>query len=62
MQREEGRGVDNCLESLRGVDNDLDKRRVDDVVDGLGIPACDMLAFQMLLLKVTPRWNTISGI
>ena len=62
IQREEGRGIDNGLDSQRGLGNDLDRRRVDVVVDGLDMPVRDVLAFQVLLLKAMPRWNTISGI
>ena len=33
------------------------------VLDVVNMPACDVLAFQvLLLLKATPRWNTVSGI
>ena len=63
MEREEGRGLDNGLDSWRGVGNGRDRRRVDIVIDGVDMPARDVLAFQMLLLlKVMPRWNAISGI
>ena len=64
MEREEGHGVDNGFDSRHGVGNGLDRRRVDIVVDGVDMPARDVLAFQvlLLLLKVMPRWNTISGI
>ena len=41
-----GHGVGNGLDSGQGVDNGLDRGRVDVVVD------------IVLLLKVTPRWNT----
>ena len=46
-----------------GVGNGLDKGRVDAVVDGVDMPARDVLVFQvlLLLLKAAPRWNTISG-
>ena len=44
-----------------GLANGLDRGRVYVVVN---MPARDVLAFQVLqlLLKATPRWNTISGI
>ena len=47
-----------------GVGNGFDRGRVDIVVDGVDMPACDVLVFQvlLLLLKVMPRWNTTSGI
>ena len=66
MKREEGRDVDtNGLDSRRSVCNGLDRGRVDIVVDGVDIPAREVLAFQvllllLLLLKAMPRWNTIS--
>ena len=42
-----------------GVGNGLDRGSVDVVVDDVDkIPARDMLAFQVLLLKATSRWNT----
>ena len=46
-----------------GVGNGLDRGRVDVAVDGVDMPARDVMAFQMLLLllKTMPRWNTISG-
>ena len=47
------------------VANGLDRDRVDDiddVDDVVNMPARDVLAFQVLLLKATPKWNTISGI
>ena len=44
------------------VGNGLDRERVDVVVDVVNMPVCDMLAFQVLLLKATPRWNIISGV
>ena len=46
------------------VGNGLDRGCVDVVVDGVDMPAREVLTFQvlLLLLKVTPRWNTISGI
>ena len=52
--------LDGC-----GVDNGLDRGSFDVVVDdGDKMPVRDVLEFQvlLLLLKVTPRWNTISGI
>ena len=57
-------GVGNGLDSGRGVGNGLDRGRVDIVVDGVDMPARDVMAFQvlLLLLKVIPRWNTTSGI
>ena len=45
MEREEGRSVDNGLDSRHGVGNGLDRRRVDIVVDGVDMPARDVLAF-----------------
>ena len=46
-----------------GIGNGLDRSRVDVVVDVVNMPARDVLAFQvLLLLKATPRWNTVSGI
>ena len=45
-----------------GVTNGLDRGHVDVAVDVVNMPARDMLAFQVLLLKATPRRNTISGI
>ena len=53
MQRGEGCGVDNGL--VRG--------RVNVVVDNVDkMPTRDVLVFQVqLLLKVTSRWNTVSG-
>ena len=46
-----------------GEGHGLDRGRVDVVVDDVDkMPICDVLAFQVLLLKVTPRWSTISGI
>ena len=56
MERGEGHGVD----SRRGVGNGLDRGRVDVVVDGVDMPALDVLALQvllLLLLKALPRWN-----
>ena len=44
------------------VGNGLDRERVDVAVDVVNMPARDVLAFQVLLLKATPRWNAISGI
>ena len=64
-EREEGRGVDNGIDSWRGVGNGLDRDRVNVVVDVDQMPACDALGFQvLLLLKETLRWNTtsISGV
>ena len=52
-------------EVQHGVGNGLDRERLDIIVDGVDMPAPDMLAFQMLLpllLKVILRWNTFSGI
>ena len=52
-------------EGRRGVGNGLYRGRVDvvvDVVDVVNMSARDALAFQVLLLKETPRWNTTSGI
>ena len=62
MGRDEGRGVANGLDIRHGVDNGLDRDRVDVVVDVINMPALDTLAFQVLLLKAAPRWNTISDI
>ena len=55
---EEGGGEEHC------AGNGLDRGRVDVVVNGVDMPARDVPRFQvlLLLLKVTPRWNTISGI
>ena len=45
------------------VANGLDRGHVDIVADVVNMPTRDVLAFQvLLLLKATPRWNTISGI
>ena len=44
------------------VGNGLDRERVDVVVDVVNMPTRDALAFQVLLLKATPRWNTTGGI
>ena len=54
-EREEGCGVDDGLDSRRGVGNGFDRDRVDIVVDGVDMPVRDVLALQMLLLKATPR-------
>ena len=62
MEREEGHGVDNGIDSRRGVDNGIDRDRGDAVVDVVNMPAHNALAFQVLLLKAMPRWNSISGI
>ena len=64
MEREEGRGVGNGLDSERGVGNGLDRGRIDIAVNGVDMPACNVLTFQilLLLLKAMPRWNTISGV
>ena len=40
-----------------GVGNGLDRGRVDIVVDVDQMPTIDVLMFQVLLLKGTPRWN-----
>ena len=58
----EGRAGDNGLDSGQGVGNDLDRERVDVVVYGVDMPACDVLAFQVLLVlpKETSRRNTTS--
>ena len=40
-----------------GVANGLDRGRVDVVVDVVRMPTRDTLAFQVLVLKATPRWN-----
>ena len=61
-EREEGRGVDHSLDIRHGVGNGLDRDRVDVVVDIVDMSARDALAFQVLLLKALPRWNTASGI
>ena len=45
-----------------GVANGLDRGHVDVVFDAVNMHACDVLAFQVLLLKATPRWNTTSDI
>ena len=56
-------GNGNGFDRGRGVGNGLDRGRRDVVVDGVDMPARDVLAFQvLLLLKATPRWNAISGI
>ena len=56
MERGEGCGVDIGLDSGNGVGNSLDRECVDVVVNGVNMPALDVLAFQVLLqLKATPR-------
>ena len=51
MKRGEVRyGVGNGLAGRRGVGNGLDRGHVGIVVDGVDMHACDVLAFQVLLL------------
>ena len=57
-----GCGVCNVLDRGNGVGNGLDREHVDVVVDVVNMPACDVLAFQVLLLMAAPRWNTTSDI
>ena len=45
MEREEGCGVDNGVDSGRGVGNDLDRGRVGVVVDGFDMPIRIVLIF-----------------
>ena len=69
MESGEGR---SCIAEVRadiierggcGVASGLDRRRVDVVVDDVDqMPARDVLAFQVLLLKAASRWSTTSGI
>ena len=56
MRRQWRGGEEHC------VGNGLDRGRVDVVVDGVDMPVCDVLAFQvlLLLLKETSRRNTTS--
>ena len=64
MERGKGHGADNSVIGGGGVGkNGIDIGRVDVVVDGVDMVALNMLASQvLLLLKATPKGNTISGI